>query len=158
MVSAFAKMETHLLMDHAQLHVFQQQQQLHHHQLLSKEIDVHSRQRMIAPTERESTNAQASTTVLHNKLAKQITLFVQIQMNIVLLMTGRAHLDNHSVNYTHVFLRNIVEFKMPSIQVTIVMEQSMSTIQASHVLVMLQLQLQLQQTIAQLQLAKLINS
>lgn len=128
MVPAYASMETQLLMDHAQLLKLQLQL------VASKEIDVHSNKRMIPATRRESTNAQASITVLHNKLVKEKTLCAQ-EMNCVVLINGRAKVELHSVNYTHVFLRNIVELMMPSIQVTTMMELCMITLLASHALV-----------------------
>jgi hypothetical protein len=130
-VNAYALMETQLLMDHAQL----QQLQQHQHQLVSKETDVLSNKRMIPPTERESTNAHHSITVLLNKLVKVITHCAQ-EMNRVVLMIGRAQAELHSVHYTHVFLRNIAEFKMPLIQVTTMMELPMIILPTSHVLVL----------------------
>lgn len=118
-------------MDHAQVLQLQQ----HQHQLVSKETDVLSNKRMIPPTERESTNAHHSIIVLPNKLVKVITHCAQ-EMKRVVLMIGRAQAELHSVHYTHVFLKNIAEFKMPLIQVTTMMELPMIILPTSHVLVL----------------------
>jgi hypothetical protein len=63
-----------------------------------------------------------------------MTLCAQ-EMNNAVHTTGTAHLVHYLVNYMLVFLRSIVVFKMPKIQVTAVMEVNIHMIPAIHVLV-----------------------